>query len=50
MSPAERAAAPELLDPAAIADAVADPACDESLAGRGLVMLGGEGPRMLPQS
>jgi NAD(P)-dependent dehydrogenase (short-subunit alcohol dehydrogenase family) len=50
MSPAERAAAPELLDPAAIADKVAELACDESLAGRVLVMRGGEEPRMLPQS
>jgi NAD(P)-dependent dehydrogenase (short-subunit alcohol dehydrogenase family) len=50
MTPAKRAAAPELLDPAEIADAVADLACDESLAGRILVMRGGEPSRLLPQS
>jgi NAD(P)-dependent dehydrogenase (short-subunit alcohol dehydrogenase family) len=47
MTPAERAAAPELIDPADIADAVADLACDDSLAGRVLVMRGGEPSRLL---
>jgi NAD(P)-dependent dehydrogenase (short-subunit alcohol dehydrogenase family) len=50
MSPAERAAAPEPIDPARIADTVADLACDESLAGRVVAMRGSEPPRLLPQS
>jgi NAD(P)-dependent dehydrogenase (short-subunit alcohol dehydrogenase family) len=50
MTPAERAAAPELLDPAAIAGKVAELACDETLAGAVVEMRGGEEPRLLPQS
>jgi NAD(P)-dependent dehydrogenase (short-subunit alcohol dehydrogenase family) len=50
MSPSERAAAPPLVDPAAIADKVAELACDEGLAGAVVEMQGGEEPRLLPQS
>jgi NAD(P)-dependent dehydrogenase (short-subunit alcohol dehydrogenase family) len=50
MSPAERAATPPLVDPAAIADKVAELAIDESLAGTVVEMRGGEEPRLLPQS
>lgn len=50
MSPAERAAAPPFVDPSAIADKVADLACDETLAGAVVEMRGGEEPRFLPQS
>jgi NAD(P)-dependent dehydrogenase (short-subunit alcohol dehydrogenase family) len=50
MSPADRAAAPPFVDPSAIADVVADLACDESLAGRVVVMRGGEPAQLLPQS
>ena len=50
MSPAEQAAAPSFVEPSAIADVVADLACDESLAGRVVVMRGGEPPELLPQS
>jgi NAD(P)-dependent dehydrogenase (short-subunit alcohol dehydrogenase family) len=50
MSPEEQAAAPPFVEPSAIADVVADLACDESLAGRVVVMRGGEEPEVLPQS
>jgi NAD(P)-dependent dehydrogenase (short-subunit alcohol dehydrogenase family) len=50
MSPSERAAAPPLVDPAAIADKVAELACDETFAGAVVEMRGGEEPRLLPQS
>ncbi len=50
MSPAERAAAPPFVDPSAIADKVAELACDETLAGAVVEMRGGEEPRFLPQS
>jgi NAD(P)-dependent dehydrogenase (short-subunit alcohol dehydrogenase family) len=49
MSPEEQAAAPPFVEPSAIADVVADLACDESLAGRVVVMRGGEAPELLPQ-
>jgi NAD(P)-dependent dehydrogenase (short-subunit alcohol dehydrogenase family) len=47
MSPAERAAAPPLLDPDDIARQVIALARDESAAGRVMVMRGGEPPRLL---
>jgi NAD(P)-dependent dehydrogenase (short-subunit alcohol dehydrogenase family) len=47
MSPAERAAAPPFVDPEAIAETVADLACDEALAGRVVEMRGGQPGRML---
>jgi NAD(P)-dependent dehydrogenase (short-subunit alcohol dehydrogenase family) len=47
MTPEERAAAPPLVDPADIAKTVLDLACDESLAGRVVVMRGGEPARLL---
>jgi NAD(P)-dependent dehydrogenase (short-subunit alcohol dehydrogenase family) len=50
MSPAQRAAAPPFVDPAAIADKVAELACDETLAGAVVEMRGGEEPRFLPQN
>ena len=50
MSPEERAAAPPFVDPSDIADVVADLACDESLAGRVVVMRGGEPARLMSQS
>jgi NAD(P)-dependent dehydrogenase (short-subunit alcohol dehydrogenase family) len=50
MSAEERAAAPPFVEPPAIADIVAELACDESLAGRVVVMRGGEEPELLPQS
>ncbi len=50
MSPEEQAAAPPFVEPSDIADVVADLACDESLAGRVVVMRGGEPARLLAQS
>jgi NAD(P)-dependent dehydrogenase (short-subunit alcohol dehydrogenase family) len=50
MSPEERAAAPPFVEPSDIADVVTDLACDESLAGRVVVMRGGEPARLLSQS
>jgi NAD(P)-dependent dehydrogenase (short-subunit alcohol dehydrogenase family) len=49
MSPEDRAAAPPLVDPSAIADKVAELACDDSLAGAVVEMRGGEEPRLLPE-
>jgi NAD(P)-dependent dehydrogenase (short-subunit alcohol dehydrogenase family) len=50
MSVAERAVAPPFVDPAAIAEVVAELACDETAAGRVVEMRGGEPPRVLAQS
>jgi NAD(P)-dependent dehydrogenase (short-subunit alcohol dehydrogenase family) len=47
MTPEERAAAPTMVDPSDIAKTVLDLACDESLAGRVVVMRGGEPPQFL---
>jgi NAD(P)-dependent dehydrogenase (short-subunit alcohol dehydrogenase family) len=49
MSPSERAAAPPLVDPEAIADKVLELACDETFAGAVVEMRGGEAARILPQ-
>jgi NAD(P)-dependent dehydrogenase (short-subunit alcohol dehydrogenase family) len=48
MSPEERAAVPELIEPAEIAEQVVRFVRDDSLAGRVVVLWGGEPPRLLP--
>jgi NAD(P)-dependent dehydrogenase (short-subunit alcohol dehydrogenase family) len=50
MSPEERDAAPPFVDPSAIADKVAELACDLTLAGAVVEMRGGEDPHFLPLS